>query len=219
VIVLPSLEATQFVSAVQPLLERKDLKGLHALLKSRWTKAELTSFLASRDDDVRKVAALALAYVGGKCCVEPIAQQLRHADPVVNQMAEHALWSIWFRCGTETANHELCKGTKALNRRDWTAAISHFTQAIEADPTFAEAYNQRAIVKYLQERFEESIQDCLRAVELMPCHFGAWAGMGHCHAHAGHLPEAVDCYDRALTINPHMECVSQMLSELRGKLA
>jgi tetratricopeptide (TPR) repeat protein len=134
-------------------------------------------------------------------------------------MAEHALWSIWFRCGTESANHELCRGTKAMNRRDWSVAISHFTRAIEIDPTFAEAYNQRAIVKYLQERFDESIQDCLRAVELMPCHFGAWAGMGHCHAHAGHLQEAVDSYDRALKINPHMECVMQMVSELRGKLS
>jgi len=216
---LPSIESAQFVSAVQPLLEGKDLKGLHELLRSRWTITELTSFLACDDDDVRKVAALALAYVGGKCCVDPVAAQLRHEDPVVNQMAEHALWSIWFRCGTEAANHELCRGTKAMNHRDWAAAISHFTRAIEIEPNFAEAYNQRAIVKYLQERFDESIQDCLRTVELMPCHFGAWAGMGHCHAHERHLQEAIECYDRALQINPHMEGVRQMLLELRGKLS
>ncbi len=181
------------MEAVQPLLEGKDLNGLHKLLKSRWTQEQLTSFLVSRDDDVRKVAALALAYVGGKCCIKAIAAQLHHADPMVNQMAEHALWSIWFRCGaTEEANHELCRGTKALNRRDFDQAISHFTRAIELDPDFPEAYNQRAIVKYLQERYDESIQDCLRTVELMPCHFGAWAGLGHCHAHVGHLQDAVE---------------------------
>ena len=135
-------------------------------------------------------------------------------------MAEHALWSIWFRCGSsEEANRELCRGTKALNHRDFDKAISHFTRATEIDPNFAEAYNQRAIAKYLQERYDESIQDCLRTVELMPCHFGAWAGLGHCHAHEGHLQEAVDSYDRALKINPHMECVGQMIRELRQKLS
>ncbi len=208
------------MSAVQPLLEGKDLKGLHDLLKRRWTLPQLMSFLACDDDDVRKVAALALAYVGRKCSIKAISSQLHHPDPVVNQMAEHALWSIWFRCGSsEEANHELCRGTKALNRREFEKAIAHFTRAIEVDPDFAEAYNQRAIVKYLQERFGESIEDCRRTVELMPCHFGAWAGLGHCHAHEGHLQEAVDCYDRALQINPHMECVSQMIGELRQKLS
>jgi tetratricopeptide (TPR) repeat protein len=220
VIQLLSIESSQFVEAVQPLLECKDLKGLHKLLKSRWTLPQLTSFLASSDDDVRKVAALALAYVGGKCCVDAVASQLHHPDPVVNQMAEHALWSIWFRCGScEEANHQLCRGTKALNRRDFSHAISHFTRAIELDPNFSEAYNQRAIVKYLQERYDESIQDCLHTVELMPCHFGAWAGLGHCHAHEGHLRDAVESYDRALKINPHMECVRQMVCELRKKIS
>jgi tetratricopeptide (TPR) repeat protein len=219
VIQLPSTQSAHFVAAVQPLLERKDVKGLHQLLKSRWSLEELTGFLACDQDDVRKVAALALALVGGRCCISAVASQLRHSDPMVNQMAEHALWSIWFRCGCQEANHELCRGTKALNCRDFANATAHLTRAIEIDPNFAEAYNQRAIVKYLQERFDESIQDCLRAVELMPCHFGAWAGMGHCHAHAGRLTEALESYDRALAINPHMESISQMVRELRASRA
>jgi tetratricopeptide (TPR) repeat protein len=211
--------SAHFVAAVQPLLERKDVKGLHELLKSRWRLEELTAFLASDEDDVRKVAALALALVGGKCCISAIASQLRHADPMVNQMAEHALWSIWFRCGCKESNQELCRGTKALNRRDFDSAITHFTRAIEIDPKFAEAYNQRAIVKYLQERFDESIQDCLCAVELMPCHFGAWAGLGHCHAHVGRMTEALESYDKALSINPHMDSIRQMVCELRASRA
>jgi len=36
----------------------------------------------------------------------------------------------------------------------------------------------------------------------MPCHFGAWAGLGHCYAHEGRLAEAVEAYERALEINP-----------------
>ena len=133
---------------------------------------------------------------------------------MVNQMAEHALWSIWFRCGTCEANHELCRGTRSVNHKEYEEAISRFTRAIEIDPTFAEAYNQRAIVKYLQERYDESLEDCVRAVERMPCHFGAWAGMGHCHAQQGRLSEALECYKKALSINPHLAGVRQMVREL-----
>jgi tetratricopeptide (TPR) repeat protein len=116
------------------------------------------------------------------------------------------------------ANRELCRGTKAMNRRDFDHAIEHFDRAIAADPSFAEAYNQRAIVKYLLERYDESIEDCKAAVERMPHHFGAWAGLGHCHAHLGRLPEAIACYEKVLSIHPSFGGVLQVVEELRQRL-
>jgi tetratricopeptide (TPR) repeat protein len=199
-------------------LERQDAAGLLELVRTRWTKEQLKSILECDDLDARKVACLALALAGEKCSIPCVAKQLQHPDPVVNQMAEHALWSIWFRCGNEEANHELCRGTKALNHRDFDRAMKHLTRATELDPTFAEAYNQRAIIKYLSERYEESIADCREAIERMPCHFGAWAGMGHCHAHEGRLSEAVACYERAMSINPHLEGIRDAISELKREL-
>jgi cytochrome c-type biogenesis protein CcmH/NrfG len=51
----------------------------------------------------------------------------------------------------------------------------------------------------------------------MPCHFGAWAGLGHCYAHEGQLAEAVEAYERALAINPHLEGVRQAVEEMRAR--
>jgi tetratricopeptide (TPR) repeat protein len=212
------IDPCEFVAAVQPLLERQDTQGLTELLRSRYSREQIKAILTSDDVDARKVAALALSLVGGKCCVDELARELRHPDPVVNQMAEHALWSIWLRCGSKEANHELCRGTKALNRREFQQAIDHFTRAIELDPTFAEAYNQRAIAKYLCEQHGPCMEDCLEAVKRMPCHFGAWAGLGHCHAHEGRMEQAVECYERALTINPHLDGLKQAVAEMREKL-
>src|SRR5205823_2988767 len=113
---------------------------------------------------------------------------------------------------------QLCRGSQAMNRRDFEHAIRHFTAALEIDPKFAEAYNQRAIAYYLQEQYNESIVDCRRAVELMPCHFGAWAGSGHCEAHLGHLREAITCYRKALEINPHIEGISQTIQAIEQQL-
>jgi tetratricopeptide (TPR) repeat protein len=217
--VSPTVDPAEFVRAVKPVLEARDLPGLLALLKSRWTGLQIVALLSGTDCDARKVAALSLALVGCDHCLPALAEQLKDPDPMVNQMAEHAIWSIWFRGGTPESNHQLCRGAKAIDRGDYEHAIHHFNKALEICPKFAEVFNQRALAEYLLERYDQSMADCRRAVELMPIHFGAWAGMGHCHAHDGRLNEAVICYEKALSINPHMAQVREAIEELKGKIS
>lgn len=202
---------------VEPLLAARDTSGLIRLLGTRYSVPEICSHLNSPCDDARKVAALALALVGQEDAIPALAEHLRDADPMVNQMAEHALWSIWFRGGTPESNACLLRGSESLNDRQIERAAEHFSAAIGLCPSFAEAYNQRAMAYFLQEKFEESLRDSRRAVELMPCHFGAWAGMGHCHAHRGELEAALSCYRRALSINPHLQCIAEMVSALETR--
>ena len=213
------VDPREFVAAVQPVLERQDLSGLLALLKSRWTAAQIVALLASPCCDARKVAALSLSLVGGTCCLDELARQLRDPDPMVNQMAEHAMWSIWFRGGTPEANHHLCRGAKAIDRGDYDHAIRHFDQALQISPNFPEAYNQKALAEFLLERFDASISNCRKAVDLMPIHFGAWSGMGHSYAHTGKLAEAVACYEKALSINPHMDQIREAVGELKSQIS
>jgi tetratricopeptide (TPR) repeat protein len=213
----PTIDADDFVQAVTPLLAEQNLGALVELLRSKWTHTQIASLFHSDNADARKVSAFAFGLVGQKCCVNKLAALLKDRDPMVHQMAEHALWSVWLRSGNPEANHQVCRGTKALNRRDFEHALSHFNRAIDLDPTFAEAYNQRAIVHYLGERYEDSIEDCQRTVSRMPCHFGAWAGLGHCFAHLGKPAEAIRSYEKALEINPRLEGVRQGLEELRAK--
>jgi hypothetical protein len=211
-----AIDPQQFIRAVQPLLERRDVSGLHTLLKSRWSCDRLRTLLHSEHLDAKKVGLLCLSMIGTECSVSDIAVELKHPDKMVNEMAEHALWSVWFRMGTPPANHELMRGAQALEGKDMPHAITHFDRAIAHCPTFAEPYNQRAIARYLLEEYEPSIADCARAFELMPCHFGALAGMGHCYAHLGKPREAVEAYERALAVNPHLDCVRQTVAELKS---
>src|ERR1700722_2554137 len=214
--VLTQIEPIQFIQLVQPLLEKNDLNGLLALLKQHWEPQDIVDLLRGDHIDARKVALLALGLVGERCCVRELAHHLRDPDPIVNQLAEHALWSVWFRSGKSCqANRQLATAATAMNQRDFTTALSACDEAIRIDPDFAEAYNQRAIAHYLREDFHQSIADCVRATEKMPCHFGAWAGMGHCYAHLGEHREALKCYEHALEINPHLDCVRQAVGELR----
>jgi len=213
-----AIDPCSFVDSVKPLLASKDLEGLLCYLKKRYTPDQITSLLSCPDCDARKVAALALSLVGTSCCIPAVASRLKDPDPMTNEMAEHALWSIWFRCGTAAANEELARGTQCLSDRKFECAFKHFGRAIELSPEFAEAYNQRAIANYLQEKYKDSIIDCLHAVRIMPLHFGAWAGLGHCYAHLGQPREAIEAYEKALAINPHLDCIQQAVSELKKQL-
>ena len=215
-----TIDPWQFIDSVKPLLEAKDLDGLLCHLKQSYEPDQITSLLTCKEcQDARKVAALALSLVGSKCCIPALTRRLSDKDEMTNQMAEHALWSIWFRCGTSAANKELAKGANCLSDRRFECAHSHFDKAIELCPDFAEAYNQRAIAFYLQEKYAESLADCRKAVELMPGHFGAWAGLGHCHAHLGNMAEALSAYEKALAINPHLDCIRQAVCEIRKRLS
>lgn len=207
-----------FVSAVKPLLEARDAHGLVALLKERWTGRQIVSLLSSPHCDVRKVAALALSFVGCRKCLPELVNKLKDPDPMVTEMAERAVWSIWFRQGDPSANCEVHRGIQAMEAGDLDLAIAHFGRAIELDPGFAEAWNQRATAWYLKERYPESIADASQAVERNPDHFGAWASLGHCHAHLGQLREAVRAYERALQINPNWQSIAEVVDELKANL-
>ncbi|MGA3065325.1 MAG: tetratricopeptide repeat protein [Tepidisphaeraceae bacterium] len=216
---MSAIEPRQFVQLVEPLLAKQDLTGLLNLLKTRWSPDQLRDLLRSEHVDAKKVALLAMALVGPSCCVEELSLQLRDPDPVINQLAEHALWAIWFRSGKcQQANQMVCRGAEALDSKDFDGAIELFNQAIRTDPDFAEAYNQRAIAYYLMEDYPKSVADCRRAILRMPCHFGAWSGSGHCHAHLNEIPQAMECYEKALSINPHLACVRETVEELRKQL-
>ena len=219
VVPLEAIDPNQFVELVEPLLARQDLCGLLGLLKSRWHPEQIRELLRSEHVDARKVALLALALVGPTCCADELAFHLRDSDPIINQLAEHALWAIWFRPGkTQQANQLVRRGAEALDGKDYSKAIDLFNQAIREDPDFAEAYNQRAIAYYLMEDYPRSIADCERTLRRMPCHFGALCGLGHCFAHLEQFPQAIESYEKALVMNPHVECVREAVGELRKRL-
>ncbi len=59
-------------------------------------------------------------------------------------------------------------------------------RAIELDASFAEAYNQRAIVHYLCERYEHSAVDCQAAISRITMPFRRVGGNGaHCNGAPG----------------------------------
>ena len=128
---------------------------------------------------------------------------------------EVALWNIWSRSGDQDIDSMLIAGKKHLEDENFLEAVEQFTSVIEAAPNFAEGYNQRAIAYFMLEKWENALEDCKQAIILNPHHFGAFAGMGHVYLRLGQLGDAIDAYKQALTINPNLASVAEMLLRIR----
>jgi len=209
-----TINAQEFFNTLQPSLSQGNLEQTLLSVGKRWTCPQIVALLANRSGDVRKVAALALSAVGDRSAIVPLAVALHDSDAMVSQMAEHALWAVWFRLGKPRAVSLVKCGNTHMHHGNYECAIEKFTCAIQEDGDFAEAFNQRAIAHYLSECFAESIADCRAALDRMPQHFGAMAGMGHCHSHLSQWHDAKRCYRLALAIHPRLEGIQMSLSQI-----
>jgi tetratricopeptide (TPR) repeat protein len=208
------IDKAAFMAVVAPALNVACAEQLATQVEQRWRAEQLCSLLSDESAEVRRVACVVLGLTGRLPQARCLAAALRDEDPKVNTLAEQALWSIFFRSGRDEAMEPFKAGLLALEMESPAAAVEHFGQAHEIDGEFAEALNQRAIAWYMMERYEESLADCRRTVEMLPIHFGALAGMGHCHAQQGNLKQAAAAYRQALAVNPSMDGIAALLSRI-----
>lgn len=214
---MPS-DGSTFLANVRPALEKGDARELARVVARGWSAEQLCGFLHSPDTDVRRVTAFALGLVGDMKVVPCLSLALRDADEQTNQMAEHGLWSIWFRSGNLKAAKPFREGVTMLGAEAYQKAIECFREATRIDPEFAEAYNQCAIAHFFLAQWDDSIEQCKLAIEVVPTHFGAICGMGHCYTQLGGLKRALECYKRALKINPRMPAIVKACERIEQRM-
>ena len=92
---------------------------------------------------------------------------------------EQKIWKLW---STHPKNKKLtlllADGSKAVNNNEPIKAIEIFTNVINLDPDWAEAWNKRATVLYMIGDYQKSQNDIDKVLELEKRHFGALAGQG-----------------------------------------
>lgn len=212
------IDGPDFLAVTLPYLKEGDAAGLAHAVNVRWHAKQVCKLLRLPQVDVRRVAAVTLGLVGNKNALTCLTRALRDPDPQVQQLAEHSLWSIWFRSSTDEATIPFREGLAHLGADNHEDAIASFKQAIKLDPTFAEAYNQCAIAHYLHGKFTLAIEYAKKAVRLIPNHFGAIAGLGHSFAELGELTLALRCYRRAKRINPQTEGLADAIDRLQTRV-
>jgi tetratricopeptide (TPR) repeat protein len=206
---LPQLKRRQG-SALQRVLEKFKKKTT-----ARYSEGTLQRLCNAPDPEARCAALLALGLLGTMASNQALADRLHDDEPQVRRFAVEALWALWFRGDDAARGEELRRLVRLTDR---AAALAGLDVLIREAPDFAEAYNQRAILHFRNEDFERSIQDCERALERNPYHFGALSGMAECYVNLRRPRAALKAYRHAYRINPNLGGVEETIKALEEAL-
>lgn len=132
---------------------------------------------------------------------------------------EQQIWDIWMKSGDENVDALMAIGVAAMENSDLTQAYTAFDRIVHLAPDFAEGWNKRATVLYYMGRFKDSLEDIQRTLALEPRHFGALSGRGLCDVELKQEKDALDAFEQALVINPHMPAIRQDADVLKKSLA
>lgn len=124
---------------------------------------------------------------------------------------------IWSSNATDEAVHQLSVASLALQVGDFKAAGPVLDQLIKDHPEFAEAWNRRATLYYVEGKYEESLSDIEKVLALEPRHFGAISGKGACLRALGRDAEALQAMKDAIAIDPFIAGLGDAIKELQKK--
>ena len=85
---------------------------------------------------------------------------------------------------------------------NYVRAIEYYGRAIELNPEFGYAFNNRAWAYYFLGRYEEALADLNRALELGPVDAPAYYGRGVVYEKIGRYDEAIGDYTKAVELDP-----------------
>ena len=141
--------------------------------------------------------------------------ELKKNIPSLSSRIAQQIWTLWSTHPTDQKLTSLLdEGSRLVQDRQLKRAINVFTEAIELDPSWAEAWNKRATVFYMVGEFQKSQDDIDKVLELEPRHFGALAGQGLVNIQLKNFEKAIRSYKQAQEIYPSMRSPEIMIKQI-----
>ena len=143
--------------------------------------------------------------------------QLKSAIDFENsKKIEDQIWKLWVTHPSKKGLTKLlADGSSAMMDNKLETAYDKFTEVIELDPNWAEAWNKRATVFYLIGEFQKSQNDIDKVLELENRHFGALAGQGLVNIKLKNYEKAIESYEKAQEIYPSMQSPKIMIKQIK----
>jgi tetratricopeptide (TPR) repeat protein len=202
----------------QKFLQDQDSGTFVERVHRRYSVGTLERLARSGQRLTRRAAVLALGFLGEYDSNPALGLALSDPDRGVRTLADNGIRSLWCRAGDDDQRRRLATIIRLNATHRYEEAIRRSGDLIQRAPALAEAWNQRAIALFHTGRYAESICDCRQALELNPYHFGAAAGMGQCHLSLHDGRAALECFRRALRLNPGLEGVRAQVNYLQRSL-
>ena len=141
--------------------------------------------------------------------------ELKKNNLKLSSKIEQQIWKIWSTHPTDQKlTAMLNEGSILINDGKLFKAIKIFTEAIQIDPNWAEAWNKRATVYYLIGEYEKSQNDIDKVLKIEERHFGALAGQGLVNIQLENYEKAILSYKLVQQIYPSMQSPKIMIKQI-----
>jgi tetratricopeptide (TPR) repeat protein len=139
-------------------------------------------------------------------------------DETSAKAIEQRIWAQWLISKSDTTNLLMTRVKKAVEAKDLDLAMRLLDAIVELHPDYVEGWNRRATLHFMRKEFGESLADIGRVLAIEPRHFGALTGLGLIMQELGDEKRALDAFQKALEVHPHLERVPEYVKSLSGKV-
>ncbi len=199
-------------------LDERDARLFAKAVSQRYATATLERLAQVGDRYRRRAAVLALGLLADYDSNHVMGGALVDVDRGVRMLAENGIRHVWNRDGNSHQRKQLVEIIRRNDAGEFDKAIELATELLEQAPGFAEAWNQRAVAYFQSGCYADSIRDCRQTLEINPYHFGAASGMGRCYLKLDDRISALECFRRALRLNPNLEQIRAQVIYLQKSL-
>ena len=141
--------------------------------------------------------------------------ELKIDNTVLTHETEQKIWGIWSTHPTDQKlTDRLAEGSALVRNNQLSKAVKIFTEVINKDPNWAEAWNKRATLLYVMGYYQNSQNDIDKVLELEERHFGALAGQGLVNIKLENYEKAIKSYKKAKEIYPAMQSPDIMIKQI-----
>lgn len=121
---------------------------------------------------------------------------------------------LWAQSGSATADLLMQRAVQCIAAKDNKTADLLLDKIVVLRPGWAEAWNKRATVRYLDDDDRGSMEDIAHVLALEPRHFGALSGMGFILHRNGDDKAALAVLRKAAAINPQQPDIKALIEQL-----
>ena len=191
----------KFTVTIKAIIDELDEAELKAIMQNKQTLAEET----------RKYKELQKEYDALKKQMEQLKRDYDTADDA--QKIE-----IKKKVNRNSMNFSAVDATSRGNdfyyAKDYAQALAAYDEAVMLNPTYAEAYNNRGIVKYELGQYVEAISNYTMAIKLNPQFFFALNNRGNARAALGQFKDAEQDLKAALNLNNNNAAIHNNLGSV-----
>jgi tetratricopeptide (TPR) repeat protein len=159
------------------------------------------------------------AHSGPKYNLDTLFGALKVApDEASAKAIEDRIWALWIASGSDTCTLLMSRVKAATDEKDYDLAIRLLNAVVAIKPDYVEAWNRRATIYYLKQDYAHAIADIRQVLAREPRHFGALSGLGLILQDIGDDKDALEAYRKALSIDPHLENIPDVVKTLTEKV-